>query len=133
VAVLLQPVAAAGGAGPWPYLAHRLFRRRRDEGRLLRPGLGLAALVLLQIALGGGTWINKYGWPDWFAQYEFAQRFVVVPGSAAQMWITTGHVAVGSLVLVTALVISLRLWRLTDSADKASSAAIGQRSLSREV
>jgi cytochrome c oxidase assembly protein subunit 15 len=132
VAVLFHLVLAAAVLGHALYLAHVIFWRRRREGRLLRPALGLALLVLLQVALGGGTWINKYGWPAWFAEYDFAQRFLVVPGSAAQVWITTAHVATGSLILATAWLLSLRLWRLKHVAEGQPGAA-RVRPAAREV
>jgi cytochrome c oxidase assembly protein subunit 15 len=111
--VVFHLVLAAAVAGHALYLAHVAFWKGRRQGRLLRPALSLAVLVVVQVLLGGGTWINKYGWPDGLAQYEFAQRFLVVPGSAAQMWITTAHAAVGSLILATALVMALRAARLS--------------------
>jgi cytochrome c oxidase assembly protein subunit 15 len=126
IVVLFHLVLAAAVAGHALYLAHVVFWRRR-QGVLVRPALGLAALVLLQVALGGGTWINKYGWPDGLAQYDFAQRFLIVPGGAAQMWITTAHVAVGSLILVTAWLLSLRVWRLARAADGQPAARRGRR------
>ena len=145
MAVFFHLVLAAAVVGHALYLAHVVFWRRR-EGLLLRPALGLAALVLLQVALGGGTWINKYGWPDGLTQYEVAQRWLVVPGSAAQMWITTAHAAVGSLILGTALLLSLRFGRLDRLAAEARPAsaqeqatnrplkqALSDRPLSREV
>ncbi len=116
IVVIFHLVLAAAVAGHALYLATLIVRARRGEGLLLRPALGLAALVLVQVVLGSATWINKYGWPDWFAQYDFAQRFLVVPGSAAQMWITTAHVATGSLILATALLLALRLGRLPRAA-----------------
>jgi cytochrome c oxidase assembly protein subunit 15 len=111
-AVLFHLALAAAVAGHALYLAHVVFWRRRTQGWLLRPALGLAVLVLLQVVLGGGTWIYKYGWPDGLAHYEFAQRFLIVRGGPAQMWLTTAHVAAGSLILVTAVLLSLRLARL---------------------
>ncbi len=132
VVVLFHLVLAAAVVGHSLYLAHVVFWRHRER-LLLRPALGLAALVLMQVALGGGTWINKYGWPDGLAQYELAQRWLLVPGSAAQMWITTAHAAVGSLILVTALLIGLRVARLGQLAAGPSLVARRRRSLTGEV
>jgi uncharacterized membrane protein len=45
----------------------------------------------------------------WFTQYVWTPEYTVVAGGAMQAVVTTAHVAVASLVLVTGL--SLALWR----------------------
>jgi cytochrome c oxidase assembly protein subunit 15 len=52
--------------------------------------------------------VSKYGWPTWFADYGFAAGHTVVADSAHQAWITTAHVATGSLILATSLLVALR-------------------------
>jgi cytochrome c oxidase assembly protein subunit 15 len=77
-----------------------------------RPAMWLAALVLLQVALGGATWVAKYGWPDMFANYSFAAPHVIHANSWLQATIVTLHVATGSLIVafsVTVLARSIRL------------------------
>ncbi len=89
-------------------LAVAVFRTQRGEPSLVRPTAGLLLLILLQIGLGAGAWVTKYGWPNWFAEYGFAAGYTVMGVSSAQAWITTAHVATGSLILATSLLIALR-------------------------
>jgi len=75
----------------------------------------LAALILIQVALGGATWVVKYGWPEYFAQYSFAAPHTIQAKSLFQAMIVTSHVATGSLILamsVTAFARSVRLVRM---------------------
>lgn len=83
-------------------------RRRRDEPALVRPAQALAWLLVLQLALGFGAWIVNHGWPSWFDNWAWAERYVVVREGRAQAMVTTAHVALGSLILATALVLALR-------------------------
>ncbi len=92
-------------------LTFRVVRSARGEGALTRPAAGLCLLVALQIALGLGTWIVKYGWPVWLGGEHLA-GFVVQAEGRLQAQITTAHVAVGSLILAVSLVVALRSWRL---------------------
>ncbi len=115
-------------------LAWRVWRGRRDDwvsrseegaGPLVRPAGALAALVAAQLALGVGAWVTKYNWPDWLVQLTgvglstaplagagWSDGMTVLAGSRMHAWITTGHVAVGSLILATAVMLALRLGRL---------------------
>lgn len=75
----------------------------------------LAVLILFQVALGGATWVVKFGWPEFFAQYSFAAPHTIQAKSLIQAMIVTSHVAMGSLILamsVTVLARSLRLFRM---------------------
>ncbi len=75
----------------------------------------LSALILIQVALGGATWVVKFGWPEVFAQYSFAAPHTIQAKSLIQAMIVTSHVATGSLILamsVTVLARSLRLFRM---------------------
>jgi cytochrome c oxidase assembly protein subunit 15 len=92
-------------------LVVRVVRSARGEGALMRPAVGLIACMVLQIALGLGTWIVKYGWPVWLGGEHLAS-FVVEAESRLQAHVTTAHVAIGSLVLALSLVVALRSWRL---------------------
>jgi hypothetical protein len=67
-------------------------------------------LTLVQIGLGVGTWVLKYGWPSWFADHAFAAAFTVQANSFGQAMVTTLHVAVGALILSTAVVAAMRCW-----------------------
>ncbi len=70
----------------------------------------LAGLMLVQLLLGAATWVTNYGWPVWFTRYVWTLEYTVVAGGPWQALLTTAHVAVASLVLVTSL--SLTLWSL---------------------
>jgi cytochrome c oxidase assembly protein subunit 15 len=97
-------------------LVVRVVRSARGEGALVRPAAGLLVCMLLQIALGLGTWIVKYGWPVWLGGGEHLAAFVVQAESRLQAHVTTAHVAVGSLILALSLVIALRSLRLVRGA-----------------
>ncbi len=98
-------------------------------GMLLRPASALVALVAAQLALGVGTWILKYGWPIWLGSILPAYRdaladFTVTAGGRLQAWVTTLHVAIGSLILATAVMTAVRVTRMkyasTESAERGS-------------
>jgi cytochrome c oxidase assembly protein subunit 15 len=100
------------------YLA-ALARRVPTPDRWLRvPSLWLLALVVLQIALGGGAWVVNYGWPAWFGDYPWAAQWLVNADGALrarghlQANITTAHVATGSLILAVSAMVALRAARL---------------------
>ena len=67
----------------------RIWYHHRTRRELVRPATLLAALVLVQIALGGLTVLSR-----------------------RDMWINSVHVVCGALVLATSLVIALRSWRV---------------------
>ncbi len=72
----------------------------------------LGLLVLIQFALGLGTWVVKHGWPVWFEDIPYAAAFVVTEKSFLQMNLITAHVAVGSLLLGFWMIHALRLGRM---------------------
>jgi heme a synthase len=86
---------------------------RRDISAKLRwPLTTLALLILGQIALGSSVWVLKYGWPFGLSEsWQLAGTTVVARGFAQSM-ITTGHVAVGSLILALGLLSSVRSLRI---------------------
>lgn len=79
--------------------------RRADIGlrRPLRAAYWLAGCVAVQLVLGGGTWIVKYGWPFADTNIQWAAAYVVVAESTGQILMTTAHVANGSLILAIAV------------------------------
>lgn len=93
-------------------LGARIGWHHRDEPALQRPAVLLVGLLGCQLLLGAGTWIVNYGWPAWFGGYAFAQGYVVRQASQPQTLVTTAHVANGSLILATSLLITLRSLRL---------------------
>jgi cytochrome c oxidase assembly protein subunit 15 len=81
--------------------------------RKVKPLGGLAAflavLLLVQMALGAGTWVVKYSVPAWVESW-----FSIAPARGANVYggwlqthVVTAHVAVGSLLLATSTSIAL--------------------------
>ncbi len=67
-------------------------------------------LLVLQLVLGIAAWVTHYNWPAWFGLWFNPIDYTVKSGGRLQGFLTTAHVAVGSLTLVTAL--SSALWSL---------------------
>ncbi len=81
-------------------------RRVRPLGRLAAV---LGVLLFAQLALGSSTWIVKYSVPKWAQAWlpEAWSNMVIVDGGWLQTHVVTGHVAVGSLLMVTSLSLAL--------------------------
>jgi heme a synthase len=88
---------------------------RRTTSLVARPALCLPPLFLVQLLLGVGAWVTNYGWPVWFADRAWAARYTVVAEGPTQALVTTAHVALGSLILVTAVLTALRAVRFLSS------------------
>ncbi len=87
--------------------------RLPSQTRGLRALAGvLSLLVMLQIVLGGATYVAKYAFPAWLGDYAFAANFVVHEKGLVQSLITTAHVANGSLILFVAVIGAVRAMRL---------------------
>jgi heme a synthase len=90
-------------------LVWQASRNKIERGR----STALAALVGVQVLLGASTWMVKYGLPQWATAILGDPKFVNTADNAHQAGIVTSHVAVGSLILVTAVAITLRTaWQL---------------------
>ncbi|MGD9636887.1 MAG: heme A synthase, partial [Pirellulales bacterium] len=63
----------------------------------------LCGLLVVQILLGGGTWIMKFAVPVWAADWLPLEPMANQADGWLQTHIITAHVAVGSLLLVTSL------------------------------
>ena len=74
-------------------------------------GICLLALVGMQLLLGVSTWLVKYGMPVWASQLFGEPTFVNRKADLASSAIITGHMAVGSLILVVSAVVAIRLGR----------------------
>ncbi len=95
-----------------------------------RPLQGLVVLVGCQLVLGALTWRMKYGWPTWLPQPAAWRGLAVTAESMAQAVITTAHVAVGSLILVTGTLLAVRTHRLFGRTNETTMlAAAARRSL----
>jgi cytochrome c oxidase assembly protein subunit 15 len=93
-------------------LTIRTWRTARSESWLTRPATGLALAISLQVALGAGTWVSKYGWPAWMSGFQFAAAYRPTADSAGQTSMATAHVAIGAMILASTLLVALRAGRL---------------------
>ena len=93
----------------WVVKAHRTAEIRAD---LKWPARWLAALIVVQLALGLATWVVNYGWPVWFHGFEFAAAYRIQAQGMLQSLIVTGHVANGSLLLAIGTTLATRQSRL---------------------
>lgn len=92
-----------------------LISRNRLNRHLSGIGWPICTLLVLlmgQIALGIGTWIANYALP-WIDAHPFLARYTIATKGYWESWIVTGHQATGSLIIATALVLTLRVWRRT--------------------
>ncbi len=83
-----------------PALAARILTRHADRPGLVRPALLLCGLLILQLLLGVGAYVN---------------RFTSIPipfHSILGLALPVGHRLTGGLLLVTSLVLTLRASRL---------------------
>jgi cytochrome c oxidase assembly protein subunit 15 len=74
-------------------------------------GICLLMMIGMQLLLGMGTWLVKYGLPGWAATWLGEMTFVNREADALQAAIITSHVAVGSLILALSVAIAIRLGR----------------------
>jgi len=78
----------------------RIFRAHGDRVQLLRPGYYLAALLLLQLAIGALSYFGKF---------TMMLRWPIT----TIVFLTTTHLIVGALMLAASVVIALRAHRLS--------------------
>jgi hypothetical protein len=88
-------------------------RRQASTPPVGRRAAWLLGLFSLQLLLGLATWVTNYGYPAWFTNYLLALEYTVVAEGRLQAVTTTAHVGVGSLALVTALTLTLWLFRFS--------------------
>jgi cytochrome c oxidase assembly protein subunit 15 len=69
---------------------------------LRRPAVGIALLTILQLALGAGAWVTKFGFGGYVAVY----------GSLVQDVTRTSHVLCGMALFVTTVVLTVRIARM---------------------
>jgi cytochrome c oxidase assembly protein subunit 15 len=84
-------------------LTVRILRSQSDQPRLVRPATLLSGLLILQLALGLGSYLGR-----------FAPLGLNLPYPAV-VAVTTSHVVTGALMLVTSLVLALRAYRLLEA------------------
>lgn len=107
-----------------------LFCLVLSRARAVRPLAGLAsalvALLIVQLALGAGTWMVKYAVPSWAAGWISTQSIAIREGGWLQTHIITAHVATGSLLLGTSVALALYAQRLL-AGSSASPRLVGNR------
>lgn len=94
-----------------PLVAHAVRKLGGQASRLRVPAMGLLMLLVLQICLGAGSWVVKYGWPAWLGEHTWTAEYVVRREDFISSLVLTTHVAVGSLILALSLLVSLRACR----------------------
>ncbi len=67
-------------------------------------------LVLVQVALGIGTWIVNYALP-WQEANSWLAAYIIQAKGYNESLIVTAHMATGSLIISLATVAALRAWR----------------------
>ncbi len=87
-------------------------RSNRQLSGIGWPIFALLVLLVIQIALGLGTWIANYALP-WIEAHPQLARYTIATKGYWESWIVTGHQATGSLIIATSLVLTLRIWRRT--------------------
>jgi cytochrome c oxidase assembly protein subunit 15 len=112
LALFFHLAVAAALVGHIVALAVRAWVSQRGERWITRPATALVLLVVAQLNLGAMTWVTKYGWPAWLSGFEFAAGYVAKAEAPAQIWSATAHVAMGSMVLASSLLLALRAGRL---------------------
>jgi cytochrome c oxidase assembly protein subunit 15 len=84
-----------------------------QSGRWLRfPATCLGCLVLVQLALGVGSWVAKYGYPHFAQSWPGAAGFLSHAQGYSESIIVTGHAATGSLILAVATLLMIRVRRV---------------------
>jgi cytochrome c oxidase assembly protein subunit 15 len=97
------------------WLVTRIARKFSDQRALLKPALLLGALVMLQLSLGIGAYLVK------MADQSAPQPLPPVVN------MTTAHVAVGALVLVTSLYLTYQTHRFLGAPTEAVKIASAPR------
>ena len=95
---------------------------------LKNPATCLVWLVGLQLVLGAGTWVTKYG---------FGEDYVAVLNSPLQVGIRTSHFLVGLLMFMTTIVLTIRVlrleWLAADRSQTRSSSLSSTSSFDRQL
>jgi cytochrome c oxidase assembly protein subunit 15 len=73
--------------------------------------LGMGALVVIQLLLGGVTWILKYGVPQWAAPILGGWQYVNTEADLGRAAVITAHGAVGALLAALSVVAAVHAGR----------------------
>ena len=111
-AALVLHLALAGALTLQVFVASwKTWSNRHSVRGLALPSLALPLLLTGQLALGVATYVVKYSWPAWFADFSFAAGYIVEEKSLLQSLTITAHVANGSLILFVAALLATRVTR----------------------
>lgn len=90
-------------------LAVRSFRASSKFGAagVSGPAATLLGFIFAQLLLGVSTWVVNYGFPQFAARWSLTPEVAIEAQSFAQLVITTGHVAVGSLIVAVSTTLAL--------------------------
>jgi heme a synthase len=80
---------------------------RTKCGWLLRPAYLMGLVALIQVSLGGGAWLTKYG----FAPLGY----VAVQRTLMQTVVRTSHTVVGMLLLMSSVILLVRVLRIAST------------------
>jgi len=97
--------------------------RSRDR-YLIRPALVLFGFLLLQVGLGTGAWVTKFGFAT--------GGYVAVQHAPIQLVLRSTHTVVGMMVLMTSIVYAVRLFRV-DALQHADSDRVRPGKVSKPV
>ena len=78
----------------------RVLTEYPQVDQLRKPAIALLTLLMVQLGLGFGSWVTRVEWGKDAVQPERAMVFT-----------TVAHVAVGALLLATAVVLAIQAWR----------------------
>jgi len=82
------------------WLAVRILRTHAEQPTFVHPAVLLCALLILQLSLGLGAYLVQF------------TGFALTVTAFARVGLTTAHVVVGSLMLVTSVWLTLRAYRV---------------------
>jgi cytochrome c oxidase assembly protein subunit 15 len=122
-AIIFHLVGAAALTVHVILLALHVLRRRAGEAALRYPALVLCVLIVLQLTLGGASWIVKYSLPTGIHESGFLSGFTIENEGLAQSLTVTAHSAGGSLILAVTVLLALRALRLAPRGMETISAA----------
>lgn len=94
------------------FLVIKIIRYKDFPLVVRRPAKLIGLVMLLQLALGGASWISRYGWPLGLADHNWFAGYTVEAQAIVPSLIVTAHVAIGSLLLGLLALLSSRSWRL---------------------
>jgi cytochrome c oxidase assembly protein subunit 15 len=84
----------------------------RKSARIVRLlALGWSCLVVLQVMFGVASWLTKYGWPTGLLPHSMIPSWTLQANGFWSSFVSTAHVAFGSLLLSIAFIFGLEIPR----------------------